>query len=174
MSLLVTLHNTVTSILFQSESYSMAPWPVPQGPPSFLRVVFWFLKFYKPLHDLSPGKSQLVHLSQLVSTHPPPCPSTLSASATPVLAAAQTSGTFLEGADQNLLIAEPFPDACHPPLPPSLSFFTALIITWHRIFPTLYCVFPSIIVCISFSYILFRVVPLLKKLCSQNQKDTFW
>ena len=56
---------------------------------------------------------------------------------------------------------------------PHHSFFTALIITWHRIFPTLYCVFPSIIVCISFSYILFRVVSLLKKLCSQNQKDTF-
>ena len=141
-------------------------WPVPQWPSSFLRVIFWFLKFYTPLHDLSPGPLfHLVHSPAPQPSQPQPLWSWL---------LLKLSGTFLEGADQNLLITEPFSGACQPPLPPSLSFFTTLIITWHRIFPILYCVFPSIIVCILFSYILFRVVSPLKKLWSQNQKDTFW
>ena len=41
------------------------PWPVPQWTPSFLRVKFWFLKFYKPLHNLSPGPLCLISSTPL-------------------------------------------------------------------------------------------------------------
>ena len=70
------------------------------------------------------------------------------------------SGTFLEGADQNLPITEHFPDPCQPPISLSLSFFTTLK---SLDFPQLCCVFPSFPVCILFYYILFRAVSLLKK-----------
>ena len=65
------------------------------------------------------------------------------------------SDTFLEASAQNLLITEHFPDPCQPPLSPSLSFFTMLIITWHRILPNfivcslpLLCVYYFTIFCL--------------------------
>ena len=45
-----TLHTAATRILFQSEFYLWVSWPIPHC----LRVRFWFLKFYKALHDLYP------------------------------------------------------------------------------------------------------------------------
>ena len=83
------------------------------------------------------------------------------------------SGNFLEGTDLNLLITEHFSDACHPPLPPSLSFFTTLIITWHRIFPTLYCVFPSILCVNYFPVFCLQLFPCQKNYALRIKKIHF-
>ena len=81
------------------------------------------------------------------------------------------SGTFLEGADQNLPITEHFPDPCQPPISLSLSFFTTLK---SLDFPQLCCVFPSFPVCILFYYILFRAVSLLKKNMLSESERYIW
>ena len=53
------------------------PWPFPQWTPSFLRVKFWFLKFYMPLPDLFPRPLCLIPstplpLNPLILSHSVP------------------------------------------------------------------------------------------------------
>ena len=137
-------------------------WPVPQWPPSFLRVKFWFFKVYKPLHDLSPDPLCLISSTPLplnplsLSHSGPGCCSNFQALFWKELIKTSLSQSI------SLILA------IH--LYPHHSFFTTLIITWHRIFPTLYCVFSSIIVCMLFSYILFIVVYLLEKTMLSKSK----
>ena len=106
-----------------------------------------------------------------VSSRPHPCPSTLSA--TLALAAAQTFRQFFGRNWSKPPITEHFSDACHPPLPPSLSFFTTLIITWHRIFPTLYCVFPSILCVNYFPVFCLQLFPCQKNYALRIKKIHF-
>ena len=133
----VTLHAAATRILFHSELYPTAPLSSASLTPQLsesqvliltvLQATSWLVPRPSPSHLLlpvtQPSQPQPL-LSWLLLKH---------------------SDTFLEASVQNLLITEHFPDLCQPPLSPSVSLFTTLIITWHRIFPNFIVCSPSLL-----------------------------
>ena len=142
-----TFHSTATNILFQSESYPMAPMTRPSLTPLLSESQILILKVLQAfsLLALRPSLSHLLHFPVPQPSQPQPLWSWL---------LLKHSDTFLEAYAQNL-ITEHFPDPCQPPLSPSVSLFTTLIITWHRIFPNfivcsppLLCVYYFTIFCL--------------------------
>ena len=151
-----TFHSTATKILFQSESYPMAPMTRPSLTPLLSESQILILKVLQAssLLALRPSLSHLLHFPVPQPSQPQPLWSWL---------LLKHSDTFLEAYAQNL-ITEHFPDPCQPPLSPSVSLFTTpsqhlsqhnTFITWHRIFPNfivysppLLCVYYFTIFCL--------------------------
>ena len=114
------------------------------------------LVFWESNSDSYSSTSHLMTCPQAFSvSSPPPCPSTLSAAATLVLAATQTFRHFFGSICSKPPYHRAFPWLLPASFIPSVSLFTTLIITWHRIFPNfivcsppLLCVYYFIIFCL--------------------------
>ena len=123
-------------------------------PLAFPRVKFWFLKFYKPLPDLSP--EPLCHIS---STTLPLNPLSLSHSGPGCCS--NTQAHFSKALLKTCL-SQSISLTLASHLYPYHFLSSQHSETWHRIFPN-FTMFPSFPACILFYYILFRAVSLLKK-----------
>lgn len=137
----VTLHAAATRILFHSEFYPMAPLSSASLTPQLSESQILILTVLQTSHELLQGSLRPAPWRLcLIPFHSSPLNSLRSSHPAPVCCS-NTIGMILAGSAQHLIITEGLPDPGQSPLSPSLSSFMTLITTWHRIFPSLFCVF---------------------------------